>query len=210
MKSWTPTEIEILNTFTGKVRAMELSQIGDVWWPGQASKRGLQRELEKLCYARLLLRAVLIAHRRLAIESPLIAWSPNDPEPDFHSTRSAILARWRCDESPVAVYWASSKAANVFGSTGSLPPRAWHLDHDLLLSEVYVHYQKNFPNLISDWIGENSLPKAGYRIKDPDAFLLDNDGEPYRVIESAGRYSIKQLQSFHDHCAERCIPYELW
>ena len=170
----------------------------------------LQRELKDLCDARLLLRAVVIAHRRLAIDSPLIAWSPNDPEPDFHSTRNAILARWRCGEGPVEVYWASPKAANLFGSSGSQPPKAWHLNHDLLLSEVYVHYQKYCANLISDWIGENILPKAGYRIKDPDAFLIDSDGEPYRVIESAGRYSIKQLQSFHDHCAEQCIPYELW
>ena len=98
MTSWTPTKMEILNTFTGKVRAMALSQIGDVWWPGQTSKRVLQRELKDLCDARLLLRAVVIAHRRLAIDSPLIAWSPNDPEPDFHSTRNAILARWRCGE----------------------------------------------------------------------------------------------------------------
>ena len=57
---------------------------------------------------------------------------------------------------------------------------------------------------------EDCLPKAGYRIKDPDAFLVNSAGEVLRVIESAGRYSIAQIESFHDHCVQYGLPYELW
>ena len=57
---------------------------------------------------------------------------------------------------------------------------------------------------------EDVFPKAGFRIKNPDAFLLDDSGKPMRVVESAGRYGIPQIESFHQHCVERDLPYELW
>jgi hypothetical protein len=101
-------------------------------------------------------------------------------------------------------------AASVFGSTaGKLPP-VEHRDHDLRLAAVYVHYCMTFPQLAQLWIGEHALPKAGYRIKDPDAFLRDDAGRFVRVIESAGRYGATQLRSFHEHCFEFDLSYELW
>ena len=66
------------------------------------------------------------------------------------------------------------------------------------------------PKLAAQWVGEHSLPKAGHRIKDPDAFLRDPHGNILRVIESTGRYGIQQVQSFHDHCEANSLPYELW
>ena len=47
-------------------------------------------------------------------------------------------------------------------------------------------------------------------IKNPDAFVVDRDNRILRVVESAGRYSVKQLLSFHDYCFQRDLPYELW
>ena len=49
-------------------------------------------------------------------------------------------------------------------------------EHDLRLASVYVHYRQCHPQCARLWIGEHILPKAGYRIKDPDAFLRDADG----------------------------------
>ena len=60
------------------------------------------------------------------------------------------------------------------------------------------------------WVGEDTRPKAGYRIKDPDAWLLDAQGRTICVIESAGRYSTQQIESFHEHCVEYGLPYQLW
>jgi hypothetical protein len=66
------------------------------------------------------------------------------------------------------------------------------------------------PELAALWMGEHGMPKAGYRIKDPDAFLCGESGQVLRVIESAGRYSVEQVQSFHEHCEVHDLPYELW
>ncbi len=54
------------------------------------------------------------------------------------------------------------------------------------------------------------MPVAERGVKNPDAFLIDNRGEPRRVIESAGAYSQMQVESFHRHCQQAGLPYELW
>jgi hypothetical protein len=98
----------------------------------------------------------------------------------------------------------------LFGSTAGGSLSLPHLDHDLRLASLYVHYRRHFPDWARLWIGEHALPKAGYRIKDPDAFLQDKTGRVLRVIESAGRYSSWQVESFHEHCVENQLSYELW
>ncbi len=47
-------------------------------------------------------------------------------------------------------------------------------------------------------------------MKDPDAFLLDGEGNTLRVIESGGKYDTERVEAFHEHCAELRLPYELW
>ncbi len=105
---------------------------------------------------------------------------------------------------------AAPRTANCFGSTAAGLPKQEHLNHDLRLAAVYAAYRLQRPELAALWIGEHALPKAGYRIKDPDAFLRRGDGQPFRVIESAGRYSTDQVQSFHEHCESHGLAYELW
>ncbi len=108
------------------------------------------------------------------------------------------------------MFYASRLAANLYGSSAGHLPDLNHRDHDLLLGQVYLVFRTARPTEARQWIGEDTRPKAGYRIKDPDAFLVDAAGEVVRVIESAGRYSASQVESFHDHCAEHGLPYELW
>ena len=40
--------------------------------------------------------------------------------------------------------------------------------------------------------------------------LVDVAGRMRRVIESAGRYDPEQIETFHEHCFEYDLPYELW
>ncbi len=47
-------------------------------------------------------------------------------------------------------------------------------------------------------------------MKDPDAFLLDREGNTLRVIESGGKYDAERVEAFHEHCAGHRMPYELW
>lgn len=206
----TPMLMEIVDALTCRVNQMSVEQIEAAWCPRTMSQKAFRRELKQLLDTGLVMRTTTVAHPRLAIESPLVAWSPNDDEPDFESVAHVIRARWRQPDCLIEVYWASAKAANRFGSAGGRRPNVTHLDHDLLLSDVYVYYRTRHPDLAKCWIGENAIPKAGYRTKDPDAFLLDGSGIPVRVIESSGRYGIRQIQSFHNHCVDHDLPYELW
>lgn len=189
---------------------MSLSQIGRIWWPDVGSQKVLRRELTRLREGGLLLRTIINAHPRLAIKSPVLAWEPRQVEPDLRAVAERIRARWRFSPEPTEVYWASAKAANLFGSGAGRLPNVLHRDHDLLLSEVFVFYHLRRSDLVPRWAGEEIFSKAGFRIKDPDAFLIDDSGMPMRVVESAGRYGFRQIESFHQHCVEHNLPYELW
>lgn len=146
----------------------------------------------------------------MAVGAPLYAWQPGSAAPDPNDIASACRGRWTCAAVPTEVLVASPKAAALFGSSARGQPPPEHVNHDLRLAAVYVHYRQKRPQLAALWQGEHCFGKAGYRIKDPDAFLVDEAGRVQRVIESAGRYSPEQVESFHEHCVEYDLPYELW
>ena len=210
MTMWTHRELDIVDALTRRVRRMTLSQIGELWWPELGSQKALRTELKRLREGGLLRRTMINAHPRLAIKSPVFFWQPSQTEPDIHRVAEKVRRRWQYGGEPTEVYWASSHAANLFGSGAGQLPNVRHGDHDLLLSEVYVFYRLRRPDVVHRWASEDVFPKAGFRIKNPDAFLLDDSGHPMLVVESAGRYGIRQIESFHQHCAERDLPYELW
>ena len=79
-----------------------------------------------------------------------------------------------------------------------------------MLAEVFVRYRQELPSLAEFWVGEEALPKAEYGVKNPDAFLIDDELQPRRVIESAGAYSQQQVETFHEYCRLARLPYELW
>jgi hypothetical protein len=207
---WAPRDLEIVETLNRKVRLLALEQIAGGWWPGAGSLRAVRSRLQRLVAGGLLVRTVVNAHPLLSAARPLAAWRPGEEHPDFEAVSHAARSRWTEAAVPLEVFFAGRLAANLFGSTaGDLP--AWHhRDHDLLLGQVYIHYRTRRTDESARWVGEDSLPKAGYRIKDPDAFLIDPAGRVQCVIESAGRYSPEQVESFHEHCHEHDLPYEIW
>ena len=210
IRTWTDTELDLVETLTRCLRLISLAQIWKVWWPEASSQKTVRRELRRLRDGKLLLRTVVNVHPALQVKSPLIMWQPRDSQPSFERAVQRIRSRWQQLTEPTEVYWASPLAANLFGSGAGELPQLTHRDHDLLLAEVYVLYRHQRPELARRWIGEDVFPKAGYRIKNPDAFLFDEGGRPMRAIESAGRYGLQQIQSFHDHCVDQTLSYELW
>jgi hypothetical protein len=182
--------------------------VRDVWSQPKSGRN--DRWVERLCSVGLLERHWINAHPLLAIDRPLFAWKPGSTDPDAEDIARQSRSRWQRAAQPVQVYVASRLLANLLGSTARGLPKPEHRDHDLWLATVFVHYRMHRPRLASLWIGEHVLPKAGYRIKDPDAFLRDAQGRVLRVIESAGHYDARQVESFHEHCLENDLPYELW
>lgn len=200
---WTHTDFDIVQTLTLRIRLMASTQATQIW-------QTADRRLSKLVAAGLIERHKISVHPRLQPDRPLAAWVPGHPEPPCNFISRSARARWTTATITTEVFVASRKASNLFGSDSHGLPPVEHRDHDLLLADAYAFYREQRPGLASRWIGEDFLPKAGFKIKDPDAFLVDDDGQFRCVIESAGRYSTHQVKSFHDYCVVHNLPYELW
>jgi len=207
---WTKRDLDIVETLTRRVRLLAIRQIARVWWPRARSLRLVRRRLRWLSCCGLISRTIVNVHPLLEPNEPLAVWSPGDCEPDFQGVSTKANARWRSPSMPQELFFATPLAANLYGSSAGHLPGLSHRDHDLLLGQVYVLYRITRPGEARCWAGEDTRPKTGYRIKDPDAFLVDPDGNPTRVIESAGRYTTGQIESFHEHCVQYGLPYELW
>ena len=207
---WTDRDLDVVDTLTRRVSLLAIEQIAEIWWPSADHLRIVRRRLRRLTTAELLRRTIVNVHPLLDLARPLVCWNGNAAEPNFERASQRARNRWTQPAIPTEVYSATRAAANLFGSTARQLPNLNHRDHDLLLAQVYVLYRTTRRTQARQWIGEDALPKAGYRIKDPDAFLVDDAGRVFRVIESAGHYGTKQIESFHQHCVESALPYELW
>lgn len=206
----TERDIDLVETLTRRVRLAAVSQIAKLWWSDASGSATARSRLRRLQSAGLIERHWINVHPLLPVTRPLVAWKPGDDDPDAEQIAARIKHRWCEPTVPIEVCVATAAAANMFGSTARGIPSWEHRDHDLRLTSVYVHFRELQPRLVQLWVGEHALPKAGYRLKDPDAFLIDLQGDVVRVIESAGRYCATQVAAFHEHCSDHDLPYELW
>jgi len=207
---WMPAEMEIVEALTRRVAVMSDGQLFDVGWSGSESVHQVGSSLNRLLKAGLLQRTIVNVHPRVLLDKPLVAWRPGANLPDLQRARATIRDRWQQPTQPTEVYWASKRAANLFGSTSRDLPDLFHRDHDLLLAEVYVFYRRHRDSQAKSWLGTGVIPQASLRTKNPDAILFGDDGRPACVIESSGHCGLKQLESFHEHCVCFDLPYEIW
>ena len=206
----TDRDLDLLRTLTLRSPMLRLHHVAQVWWPKAQTTDPVFRRLICLQDARFLEVHRINAHPPLPDQQPLFVWQPGADDPDPERVSQQARQRWNQPAPSSVVCVAARRAASLFGSTACGLPVLEHRDHDLRLGDAFVHYRQTAPQLAACWIGEDALPKAGYRIKDPDAFLQDAQGRVFRVIESAGRYRPAQVESFHEYCHELSLPYELW
>ena len=207
----TTRDLDLLETLTLRVRMLTVAHVLRIWWSEAGSQGSARRRLALLTQAGWIEQHIINAHPPLLVLRPLFAWKPGADDPDAeHIAFQTRSRRWSQAARPTEVCVASPRTACLLGSTARKLPPPEHRDHDLRLAAVYTHYRVNHPRLAGSWVGEHALPKAGYRIKDPDAYLRDGNGRVFRVIESAGRYCAAQVESFHEHCVEYDLAYELW
>ena len=207
---WTKTDLDIVETLARRVRLLSVEQVARVWWPELRSLRVVRRQLRRLRTAGLVAKAMVNVHPLLDVRAPLVHWTPGEDEPDFARIAARAKDRWRLASIPKQIFLATKLAANLFGSSAGHLPELTHRDHDLLLGQVYVLYTTTRPTEATRWVGQDARPRAGYRIRNPDACLLGSGGQVIRVIQAAGRYSQKQVETFHEHCISYGLPYELW
>ncbi|MCA9166398.1 MAG: hypothetical protein KDB23_01960 [Planctomycetales bacterium] len=207
---WNRQALELMETLACRVRLMTVQHVHRLWGNDFGAVGTISQTLDTLIRADLLVGDVRALPPIPVGEAPLFRWKPGHDEPDFELLRERIQARWNHEHVATPIVAATDQACRLFGSSGGGMPSKMHINHDLILSEVYIRYRIDEPTLAAIWYGEHAMPIAETGIKNPDAFLVNKTGEVIRVIESTGSYSVKQLVSFHDHCVAESLPYELW
>ncbi len=207
--TWAKIDIEIAAALACKVRVLSAPQIQQGWQPGYSVKE-IHTSLSSLVAASVLKTESWSVIPPQIGTQPLHTWRPGDPRPDTWRLSQACRSRWNRFPRSIQVFQATELAGRLFGARAGHNTRLIEQRHDLLLAQVFVLYRTLLPELASCWIGENALPMAERGVKNPDAFLLDTEGVPRRVIESAGAYSQTQVDTFHEYCRVSRLPYELW
>lgn len=201
-------EFDILKALTCKVRVLSKEQILRAW--SEPDSRQLLFSVERLISLKLVKVEIWEVVVPQTKRTPLFTWKPNERDPDTWTISENARNRWRRQSKTVFAYQATQLAGRLFGSRSGKEIRTIERQHDLLLGEVYVNYLRSMPDLAERWYGEDTVPQAPYGVKNPDAFLFDDELKPRRVIESTGAYSQKQVKSFHKYCRINKLPYELW
>lgn len=210
----TDRDNEILEALACRVRLFALDQIATAWWPTVSNAGAFaRRRLTALTAAGWLHATHVHVARMLELAAPLQVWSPGEPDPDCAVIARRLAARWESDRPPTrfSVYSATRQTLDEFGG----PVRPKRLDtlyatHDLNLAGVFLLFRQERPDEARAWIGEDLRPKAGYKLKDPDAVLQFADGRPELVVELGGKYPEPEVRAFHADCARRGRRYELW
>lgn len=207
----TERDLDLLTVLSCRVRLLSSRMVLQIYGVDKRRGRhGLKRRLQQLVAHGFIQMHWVNAQAITVRRRPLFSWQPGREEPDSEQISATIRTTSGQAAVPTQVFTVTSFTANLFGSTAVGLPRTEQIDHDLRLAAVYVHYRRQHPQLAERWVGEHALPKAGFQIKDPDAFLHDDQGQVLRVIEASGRYRREQIQDFHDHCVDNDLPYELW
>lgn len=206
----TARDLDILETLTRRVRLVSIDRIRRIWWSRQATCRNARRRFRQLARAGFVQRRIVNVDSPIEVRVPLAAWRRGMPSPDPLAVSRADRKRWHGTAMPTELFTATRRTANLFGSSAVGLPKLFQRDQSLLLAEVYVLYRTTRPELAQDWLGEDALCKGGYRIKAPDAFLVDDCGKPYRVIKAGGLYAPRRIEAFHEQCVLDDLSHELW
>lgn len=208
----TPREQELVSALALKIRMLSFDEILRSWWPASKSATtNARRRLTELVQDGLLVRERALARPRLPLEEPIFRWQPGEAAPDFGKLSWTVKSRWTEPPREVTVYLASRRAAAIFGgkANGKIknPSQA---THDIHLGALYLKLCREAPTIAAGWIGEDILAPTREHQKLPDAILHDREGRPRLVVEFGGAYPAERLQAFHEDCAARELPYELW
>lgn len=206
----TQRDLDLLETLTCRVSILSARQATELCWPTACKPNRARRRLRLLAKSGLIKRYIINVHPPLPVNRPLFRWRPGMAAPDADRISTEARARWSQPARPVEVLVASPHAANMLGSNARNLPPAERRDHALRLAAVYLHYRTTLPTLAGLWVGEHALPKPQRGTKVLNAVLHDENGRTLRGIQTAGRWNRDQVESFHEHCVDCGLPYELW
>ena len=201
----------ILGGLSYKCRMFSLEQVHHTWWNRTYTKEAVRTALQELERKDLIVRHRVLAYPMLDLMAPVISWRPGEEDPDYHAISNVLQSRWtNAQVRPFTVYIASRKTLRTTGGKGgSLPPLGQET-HDLHVSEIFCAMFSRNIRAANSWVGEELLKASRKGEKLPDALLINSNGDPYFVIEFGGAYNVERVGSFHEDCAARQLPYQLW
>lgn len=206
---WSKHERMLLDALTNRVAVLAVADARRIW-KGCADHASFRAAIARLVTAQLIELYEVSVRKAARSSQPILHLKGNRrPQINCEIVSRRLRARWTTSSHAIRVMTASRRSANLFGSSAYGLPLLGHREHDILLGNVFTHYVINAPESARKWIGEHALPKAGYRIKDPDAFLADQ-GVPYRIVESGGSYSAAQVKSLIDFAQQQDLELEVW
>lgn len=207
---FTSRDHEILSALTQKVRLFTLRQITAHWWQGELANA--RRRLKVLTEVQLVQRITVRARTLPPINSPVAEWMPGRDVPDFGGVANQLQNRWvRRPVRSLTAFTATPRAARFLGGTArdsiKVPTQA---THDIGVAQVWLLLTTDWPSQAEAWRSEDVMAHTRRGQKLPDAFLVDADGTPFAVVEFGGSYDARRVREFHDDCAHRNLPYQIW
>ena len=206
----TERDREILDTLVRKVRLFSQRQLADHFW--NRSLANARRRMKWLAENSLVEQLQVQARVTPSLNAPIATWQPGQILPVFGAIAHACQQRWKRRPTQSCVAWiATEKAAQLFGGVrrGEFknPVQA---THDLGVAAVWLRQREIAPRFAKAWRGEDLLAHTRRGEKLPDAFIVNEEGTVTWVIEFGGGYDADRVQAFHEDCASRGLPYQLW
>lgn len=206
----TERDHEIVQALVFRVRLFSQRQLAEHWWNGETANA--RRRLSQLAEHDLVERITVQARTLPVLESPLAVWKPGDSAPDCGQVAWRCQSRWRMRPlRPCTAWIATEKAARNFGGTqrGQIHHPA-QVTHDLGVAAVWLRLKQVAPKWAAAWRGEDVIAHTRRGEKLPDAFIVDGQSKVVLVIEFGGGYDAQRVAAFHEDCAARELPYQIW
>lgn len=206
----TDRDTEIVQCLVQKVRLVSQRQLAHHWWEGDLAN--MRRRMNQLVDCDLVARVSVQARAIPELNQPLASWQQGDSVPDFGQVAFRCQDRWRQRAlRPCTTWIATEKAAQLYGGMrrGELkqPTQA---THDLGVAAVWLRLRSVAPEWAEAWRSEDLLAHTRRGEKLPDAFIVGTDEQVLWVIEFGGGYNAERVAAFHQDCAQRGLPYQLW
>ena len=206
---FTDRDRELLQALLVKVRLFSLRQIATAWWEGEIANA--RRRLRQLADTDLATRVTVPARPLPSLERPVAIWRPGQQPPRFGQISYELKNRWTRPVRQCAAWIATPRAANLLGGVGrNQPKNVSQSSHDLGVAAVWLRLRDASPAWAEAWQGEDLWAETRRGQKLPDAFIVGPDGNPVAVIEFGGSYDATRVEAFHNDCAGRGLPYQIW
>ena len=207
---FTKRDDEIIRALALYVRYISQSQIRAHWFENDAANaRRRMKQLQSMGYIQ---RVELRARALPPLKRPLIQWQPGQDTPNFSQAAYQCRSRWKLRPVKSCIaYLATQSASQRYGGrmTGEVKKEI-QATHDLGVTQMWLQLDITRPEWADAWRGEDLMASTRRGQKLPDGFIVDREGKTICAMEFGGSYDQQRIQEFHDDCAQRLLPYQLW